>query len=171
MTNIELYIRDYLSDDIDRGSVGSDGVELVHSYIPKIEDIMAKYYNDRAKELIIELVRKKVPMTNITYMELKNELVFRVTEEILIPPEQMVLEPYVKLTPLGTLGAENCPYCMSREDTRGCSTCPMERASNKCTDKLSTFNAASELWYALATDEDRQELFDLAVTYNGENEK
>jgi len=117
------------------------------------------------------LVRKKVPMTNITYMELKNSIVIRVTEEILVPPEQMVLEPYVKLTPLGILGAENCPYCMSRQDTVGCSTCPMKLAGNKCTDMLSAFNTASKLWDTLATDKDRQELFDLVVRYNEENEK
>ena len=42
-------------------------------------------------------------MTNIEYMKLKNEIVFRVTGQVLIPTEQIVLEPYIRLDPAKSL--------------------------------------------------------------------
>ena len=112
-------------------------------------------------------------MTNIEHMELKNELVFRVTKKILIPPEQMMLEPYVELYPDEYLVQDNCPYCSARVKAKSldCANCPMELADNGCINNTSSsWVIANDIWSKVANEDDRIELYDLVVRYNKENE-
>jgi len=112
-------------------------------------------------------------------MKLKNEIVFRVTGQVLIPTEQIVLEPYFRLKASEYLVQDNCPYCVPRFAINiGCKDCPMELADNGCMRKTncgiafstdSTWYVANIMWQEMASLDDRRELYDLTVRYNKEN--
>ena len=131
-------------------------------------------------------------MTNIEYMKLKNKLVFRVTSKILVPSEQMVLEPYIRLEPYEYLVGGNCAYCAARvrldpdeylvqdnwpycgarveDKILDCANCPMELAGNGCiSNTSSSWVIANDIWSKVANEDDKRELYNLTVRYNKEN--
>jgi hypothetical protein len=93
-------------------------------------------------------------MTTAEFLWKKNEIIRKATGKILIPEDQIVDEPKVKLSDeyfdYRNLMWSACPYCVRRstidesgEESRvqiDCSTCPMKKADNCCFDENSTWN-------------------------------
>jgi len=104
----------------------------------------------------------------------KNKLVFRVTENLLVPTNQIVNEPKVELDEednLDELGNSICPYCMNRKNDGRivCSTCPMHLGKNECGFGEGTWDLCNKIWSFKATDEDKEELRNLVEEYNEHN--
>jgi len=117
----------------------------------------------------LELREENGKISALEYMTDKNELVFRVTGEILIPEDQLVdVEFSSRFTPMGRIVEGNCPYCnvyLNTYTENACDGCPMYEAGNYCGDGDSAFSVTYGLWVKNATKEDRQELYDLGVKY------
>ncbi len=108
----------------------------------------------------------------IELMKRKNKLVFDVTEEWLIPKDQIVKVKKVHLIPFFDLYATNCIYCalFNVNDESNCTDCPMAIAKNRClVDKNNTYQVCSVLWKEKATKEDKRKLYDLIKEYNKSN--
>ena len=101
-------------------------------------------------------------------MTAKNELVLRVTGEILVPEEQLVdVEFDIDFCPDMELDGQNCPYCniYAKVDSPNCGDCPMKVGGNECGRFDSTYEICYHLWAFKSTEADRQELYDLGVKY------
>ena len=111
-------------------------------------------------------------MTTKEFLIKKNELVKRATGAILIPSDQIVDEPKVKLDEncCHSLNSSNCPYCVGRRPYElspiVCDTCPMYQAGNCCDNFNSTWYVVQQLWREKATLEDAKELKRLVQKYN-----
>jgi len=133
------------------------------------------------------------PMTTIEFLKRKNKIVFDVTGVQLVPDNQLIDLPYIKLSSDFceeedgldlSLHAKICPYCETyREKPDGtkytridCTKCIMEHKGNGCfmgeTDSGldSTWNQCYNLWDDDATKEDVLKLIDLVNTYNKEGQ-
>ncbi len=126
---------------------------------------------------MVETVRKILvginglfAMSTREYIIRKNKIVFGVTSVVLVPEDQIVDEPRVRLVSSGYgLSALLCPYCQSRREEDGsidCSTCIMVEKGNYCNDEDSSWTKASDLWEELSTQRDRDKLSDLIKAYN-----
>lgn len=112
-------------------------------------------------------------MTTKEFLIKKNEIVKRATGMDLIPLDQIVDEPKVRLSEEDyciTLDSYICPYCMNRKAYEispiDCDTCPIYVAGNGCGKGESTWFQANSLWINKATDEDVEELILLVQEYN-----
>jgi len=116
----------------------------------------------------LELNEENGKISALEYMTAKNELVLRVTGEILIPEGQLGdVEFDTDFCPDRELDGQNCPYCniYAKVDSPNCGDCPMNVANNECGMFYSTYDICYRLWEKKATEEDRQELYDLGVKY------
>lgn len=106
-------------------------------------------------------------MTTKEFLIKKNEIIKRATGITLIPENQIIDEPKVKLEDdcVEYLSSTFCPYCVPR---MYCNTCPMYKAGNQCTDtkKDSTWYRANSIWRKKATEKDKEELKHLIREYN-----
>ncbi len=109
-------------------------------------------------------------MTTLEYLKKKNEIVFGVTDEILIPEDQLMEVPYHKnFKPSRLLASCNCPYCLA---SNSCAECPMGKAGNECiTDDDNSYGRVAVIWGETATDSDEQKLYDLGVEYQKNNKQ
>jgi len=118
-------------------------------------------------------------MTSKQYLKRKNKLIRKVTGVTLIPKDQIVEHPFIKLnigkTPIDSLKGIYCTYCQMYHKN-SCEGCPMFEADNRCfpypkDDRPNSWNTANDLWIEKATEEDKLELFNLAKQYNEEEGK
>jgi len=116
-------------------------------------------------------------MTTKKFIIEKNRIVKRVTGITLVPENQIIDEPKIKLNVFyyGHLKADMCPYCENRRREYNntiiaCETCPMYIAGNDCDTAGSTWRKANTKWKKYAKKEDRDELKFLVAVYNDEDE-
>ena len=125
-------------------------------------------------------------MTSKQFLIEKNKIVFDVTGLVLIPDDQIIEHPFVRLLELELdemgLTTQICTYCMTYLDNKNddgsddyepCEECPMFEAENYCSsdDYDSTWFLASVSWDEKATISDHQKLQDLVIKYNKEEGK
>ena len=109
-------------------------------------------------------------MTSLEYLIKKNELVERVTGKILIPSDQLEDVPYSEeFKPSEDLNGSNCPYCVALAPCDTCEPCIMYKRGNECINPSSSYTIANNVWLELATDEDREELYQLGLDYERSN--
>ena len=132
-------------------------------------------------------------MTTLEFLKRKNEIVFAVTGVQLIPDDQLIDLPYIKLSSDYyeeedglelSLHAKICPYCETyREKPNGteytridCTKCIMQIKGNGCfmgeTDSGldSTWVQCYDEWDNKSTKADILKLIDLVQTYNKEGQ-
>jgi len=132
-------------------------------------------------------------MTTIEFLTRKNEIVFAVTGVQLVPDNQLIDLPYIKLSSDYyeeeddlelSLHAKICPYCETYRDKPNanmyakinCTKCIMQIKGNGCfmgeTDSGldSTWVQCHETWDDKATKDDILKLIDLVNTYNKEGQ-
>lgn len=82
-------------------------------------------------------------MTNVDFLTRKNKIFFDLTEEILVPPEQIVeLDVLPRLRNEMYVGdSAGCTYCVYYKGV--CSDCPMGKAGNAC--NIGTVNTYSNV--------------------------
>ena len=113
-------------------------------------------------------------MTTEEFIRQKNKIIKKATNLIMVPEDQIVNQPKVKMEvprkPV-YLHENICTYCIygqHKNIQNKCLECPMSLAGNECSrlDKNCTWYQVNKAWNEKATFADHQKIIDLVKAYN-----